>query len=510
MLFFRREILCAGFLLGSAFLAGCRSDAARPVPSAAAPAAVRVAPNPQVIQASQTRPATVIPASDDGNRAPVAQQASLSTHRLHSQPVLASAHSMNHCDVIDDPFAGYAELSADAVVDVVLARNRSLDAMQSAWRATAARYPQAVSLDDPEVMSLMAPDSFGDKNFESSFMVGASQKLPWPGKRGLRGEAVRADTAAAYMDAGELATKLDAAARMAFVDYFLARRQLVLLEENFRQLEQLRTLAQNKYESRSATQQDMLQADVDLAELARRRVELAQAEMIAVARINTLAHRLPDMQLPPPPRTVGQPFQLPEVLLLHQVAISQRPDLAAIGARVRAEQVAVQLANKEYLPDFDVGGRYDQFWDRVNQRGQLGINMNVPLYQQRRNAAVREANFRWSQRRAEYDQAVDDVRNEVQSAYARTEASRQVLELYNGRIVEAAQQNVEAARAGYEANNLGFLALVEAQRQLIDVQMKQLDSLADYHRRLAELQQAIGGRMPQLPGVEEIPLPPQN
>jgi outer membrane protein TolC len=197
-------------------------------------------------------------------------------------------------------------------------------------------------------------------------------------------------------------------------------------------------------------------------------------------------------------------------LLLHQFAIGQRPDLAAIGARVRAEQVAVQLANKEYMPDFEAGGRYDQFWDRVNQRGQLGINMNVPLYQQRRDAAVREANFRWSQRRAEYDQAVDDVRNEVQGAYARTEASRQVLELYNGRIVQAAQQNVEAARAGYEANNLGFLSLVEAQRQLIDVQMKQLDALADYHRRLAELQQALGGPMPQLPKMEEVPLPPRS
>jgi outer membrane protein TolC len=413
---------------------------------------------------------------------------------------------MAYAETLDDPFANQPELSADALVAVVLSRNRSLAAMQAAWRSTAARYPQAVALDDPQFMSLMAPGSFGDPNFQSSFMVGASQRLPWPGKRGLRGQAARADTAAAYMDAGELAVRLEATARGSFVEYYRARRQLELVDDNLQQLRQLRGLAQSKYEARSATQQDMLQADVDLAELARRRIELAQAERIAIAKINTLSHRLPDMPLPPPPKSIEQPLPLPEAQFLWQTAIAQRPDLAAAGARVRAEQVAVQIARKEYMPDFDVGGRYDQFWDRVNQRGQVGVNMNVPLYQQRRDAAVQEACFRLSQRRAEYDQAVDDIRNEVQATYEQTEASRQVVDLYKRQVVPAAQQNVEAARAGYEANNLGFLSLVEAQRQLIDAQMKQVEALADYHRRMAELQQAIGGPLPRLQ-AEEVPLP---
>jgi len=154
---------------------------------------------------------------------------------------------------------------------------------------------------------------------------------------------------------------------------------------------------------------------MDLAELARRRIELAQAERVAVARINTLAHHLPHMPLPPPPKAIKQP--LPDAQFLWQRALQQRPDLAAAAARVRAEQVAVQIARKEYMPDFDVGGRYDQIWDRVNQRGQLAVNMNVPLYQKRRDAAVQEACFRLNQRRAEYDQAVDEIRNDVQAAY---------------------------------------------------------------------------------------------
>jgi hypothetical protein len=60
--------------------------------------------------------------------------------------------------------------------------------------------------------------------------------------------------------------------------------------------------------------------DVDLAELARRRIELAQAEKIAVARLNTLAHRAPDIPLPPPPRAIEEPIPLPEAPLLWQAA----------------------------------------------------------------------------------------------------------------------------------------------------------------------------------------------
>jgi outer membrane protein TolC len=86
---------------------------------------------------------------------------------------------------------------------------------------------------------------------------------------------------------------------------------------------------------------------------------------------------------------------------------------------------------------------------------------------------------------------VDDIRNEVQAAYEQTEESRQIVDLYKRKVVPAAQQNVEAARAGYEANNLGFLSLVESQRQLIDARMKQVEALADYHRRMAELQQQL-------------------
>jgi outer membrane protein TolC len=63
------------------------------------------------------------------------------------------------------------------------------------------------------------------------------------------------------------------------------------------------------------------------------------------------------------------------------------------------------LANKEFFPDFELVGRYDSFWQPVATQGDLraqaGVNMNVPIYLEKRRAAVREAMFKLNQQRAE-------------------------------------------------------------------------------------------------------------
>jgi len=220
---------------------------------------------------------------------------------------------------------------------------------------------------------------------------------------------------------------------------------------------------------------------------------------VAIARINTLLRRGPDDSLPPPPRTISIDSDLPEVAELQHAAILQRPDLAALAARVRAEEAAVTLAFKQYYPDAEFYGRYDSFWQpaatQSDLRAQVGMNMNVPLYRGKLQAAVCEAQFRLSQRRAEYQQRQLDIRYEVDAAFAAVEESRQAAELYASKLLTFAQQNLEVARANYDVGKTTFQSLAEAQRQLIQVQEKHQQALADYHRRMADLDRAVGGTM---------------
>ena len=393
----------------------------------------------------------------------------------------------------------------------VEARNPSIQAMAFAWRAASQRYPQAVSLDDPMFMTMVAPASFGSNQVQPGYIVSGSQKLPWFGKRDIRGQAAQSEASAAFFDMNETRLQVAQVTRVAFYDYYIVAREAELIGQNSEVMTEFRRTAKQKYENNQVTQQDVLQAEVELADTERRGIEIERMRRVALARLNTLLRRNPTAPLPPPPGKLTLDVQPPAIGNLQQMATTQRPDLAALAARVRAEEAAVSLAIKQYYPDAEFFGRYDSFWQPASTqsdlRAQVGMNMNVPIYRKKLQAAVCEAEFRLSQRRAEYQQRQLDIQYEVQSAYEQVEESRQTAELYERKYLPFSEQNLKVARSNYDVGQINFLFLAQAQRQLIEVREKHQQTLTDYHRRMAELERVVGGNLLGATRSEELPRP---
>lgn len=399
-------------------------------------------------------------------------------------------------DQADDLFAGRDELPLDELVAAVKARNPSLQAAMASWNAAANKYPQAIALDDPMFQSMYAPATWsGASKVQGSYYFGIAQKFPWSGKRELRGNQATWEAAAASFDAGEVQLRLTEAARMAYFDYYLNQRELELNASSRESLSRFRDVARSKYEANQVTQQDVLQADVELAQFEQRQIELNQEQIVAIARINTLLHLPPDHPLPAPPQNLPVVEELPAVGELREWAVGHRPELQALAARVQSEQSAAALACKEYYPDFEVMGRYDRFWTDSVQQPQIGLNINMPLNQSKRHAAVQEALWRVHKMQADYDLAADTIRGEVQSAHARVDGSRRKIAVFESKILPAAQDNLRAAQSGYEAGTVDFLRLIEAQRQILDLREAYQMAVTDFHRRAAELSRAVGQDM---------------
>ena len=359
----------------------------------------------------------------------------------------------------------------------------------------------------PNVHDDAGPASFNSSTVSSAYILQGSQKLPWFGKRPARGEAAQAEASAAFHDIHDTQLQVAQVTRVAFYDYYLVERESELVEENARVMREFRDAAQSKYENNQVTQQDVLQADIELANTERRQIEIDKMRRVAVARINTLLRRAPTDSLPPAPSALTVDEDLPDIGRLQQLAVVQRPDLAALAARVRAEESAVSLALKQYYPDTEVFGRYDSFWQPAatqgDLRGQVGVNMNVPIYRGKLQAAVCEAQFRLSQQRAEYQQRQLDIQYEVQAAYEAVRESHQAAELYANRFLPFARQNLDVARSNYDVGSTTFLGLAQAQRQLIEVREQYQQTLADYHRRKAELERITGGSPPVPSNIPE-------
>lgn len=391
-----------------------------------------------------------------------------------------------------------AELDVNWLIAEVLARNPDVRSAIAAWRAAALRYPQEIALDDPMFGAMLGPGSWGDPTVSSAYTVEASQKLPWPGKRRLRGNVAQAEANAMYFDVGEARLRIAEAARMAYYDYFMAHRQLAVLKESTTLLGSFRDIATTKYESAEVEQQDVLLADVELAQIERRRLELERNARVAQARLNTLLLLPADAPLAPPPDELPLSDATSTADELRAQALSQRPELAAQEARIRAERYSVALACKEFYPDVEVVGRYDAFWQETPLRPMVGMNLNVPLYKDKRRAAVGEARARLAKEQADLDVQVNEIVFEAEQARQQVIESQQSLAVYRDRLLPTAEQSIESARASYMAGRLDFLRLIESQRQLLELQDSYYAALAEYHQRLAALDRAIGAPPPLL------------
>ena len=385
------------------------------------------------------------------------------------------------------------DLDLQELIELVYQRNPSLQAMYSAWEAAAARYPQEVSLDDPMFDVMLAPASFSSgSNVPESWSMEASQKLPWFGKRDFRGRVASANASVAALDADDTRLQLALATRLAYADFVLATQTLELNATEKNLLEEIRSVAQVKYETNQAPQQDVLQANVEHADARRRRIELTRQQRLAKARINTLLHRTPLAPLPNPREFDLSAMTIADNDQLLDMAIQVRPDLAAQASRIAAEQAAYCLAVKEFYPDVELYGRHDRFWLDSEQQNSIGIKLNLPVQRRRRSAAIDEAQARLSKAQAEYQARIAQIRLEVTTAYQRLIEARESERLYRDEIIKVAEQNVASARAGYEAGSISFLTLVAAQRQLLDFRQKQAEASAEYQRQLAELERAVG------------------
>jgi outer membrane protein TolC len=85
------------------------------------------------------------------------------------------------------------------------------------------------------------------------------------------------------------------------------------------------------------------------------------------------------------------------------------------------------------------------------------------------------------------------VNYEVEQAYQQVRESEQAVRLYEQTVVPAARTNVRAAQADYVTGNIPFLTLIEAERNVIGLQDRYYEIVADYFRRRATLERVIGG-----------------
>ena len=393
-------------------------------------------------------------------------------------------------------------LSIEAARASAIADNPGLAEMQARFAALREVVPQQAALPDP-VLSFGAMnfpwDEF-DRNQENmtQLQVGVSQMFPYPGKLQLREDIAAFEAEVARHSVEEMRIRLDLNVTSTWWEIYFIDRSLETVLRNQDLLRQFVDIAKKKYEVGKGLQQDVLLAQLELSKLLDQEIRIAALREHKQTGLNVLMGRSPahaiqlagvsEAQLPP----------LASQETLYARALAARPVLHAKRSTLQASESRLELAKKQYYPDFKVGVTYgNRDDDDLGQSRQdflsLMVSVNVPLYTgSKQDRAVQQHSRELEKSRY----ALADERNLVMSSVtmATTDFSRAVeqVSLYKQGIIPQARQTVASMQAGYQVDEVDFLNLVRSQITLLNYELQYLKSYTEMNQAIARLVAAVG------------------
>ena len=358
--------------------------------------------------------------------------------------------------------------------------------------AKQARVPQAGALPDPMLISGVLNEgrpipfeTLGTKDF-SEVYVGVSQDLPYPGKRGLRENVAREEVTAAKWAYEAVRRSVAAQVAETYYDLYSVHAALDILGMNLDLLEQFTKIARARFSVGQGSQQDVLDAEVEVSRLEERRSLLEQKRATLEAALARLLNRKSPTSLGTPVPINETPLADPLERLLEN-AEAESPVLKEKEGTLARGERSVDLARRERLPDLGVNFAY-------HNRGQLdpyysfGGTLTLPIHAGRKQKkAIEEATADLGAARSAVDAAKSDVRYVVTEAYLMASTSDRLIRLYDEGILKQARLSLDSALAQYQVGKVDFLTLITSWRRLLDYDLTYHEQLAEHEKALVRL-----------------------
>ena len=388
-------------------------------------------------------------------------------------------------------------LTLDGVIREGLQKNPAIQSALHQVEALKRRIPQVRTLPDP-VASVgwagnLAPFSVQNGDPSSNRSVNISQQFLYPGKLKLRGEVVGKEVEAAQWDYEAVRRRVVADLSSAYYDYFFQDKAIQTTQRNRDLLQKLASIAEARYRVGKGIQQDVLKSQVEISLLSQKLTVLEQQKRTAQVRLNTLLARNPDAPLPPTAEVSAKELTI-SLEELYAQARTADPLLRREQAMVERSNVAVNVAKRDYYPDFSVGYMYQQRPNMPDMNG-MTFGVNIPIfYRTKQREAVRQATEERLSAELSRDSRQNELNFELKQQYLAAQASSQLLKLYSQGVVPQSSLALESSMSAYQVGNVDFLTVLGNFTTLLNYQV-------DYYREVANYQTAIA-RIEALVGVD--------
>ncbi len=357
------------------------------------------------------------------------------------------------------------------------------------WAASVEAITPARSLPDPR---LTFKSDIADTVM--SLMPGLMVDLPGPGKLRAAGDAMAAESRVAYFGFEREILRTALAVKAAYYRLHFLEETIRVEKETLGLLTDLEQLALQQNAAGRVTLQDVLRAQIARYQVDTEITNLEDSRSALVAELKAALGLGPLDATPPIPETfepsTGDP--LPDELLA--TALTRNPSLRALEEDVLRAEASLGLARKSGVPDFSLGLEVDVKADPTMFRPSAG--MTLPIWRDKIAAEI--AGAQASKRAAAARLTAEQVQIAAELAsmlFMFREAVRNDA-LLRDKLVPKAKQSLGAAQAGYVNGRAGFLDVIDAQRTLLEFELRGIEARTQRELALASLSLAIAGVPP--------------
>ena len=397
-------------------------------------------------------------------------------------------------------------LTRQRAVAIALVNNRALRETYDELGVSQAEMVEAGLLENPTLsldVGFPLSGSGGIAEFDVSLVQNFLNLFVLPARKRIAAEQFDADVKRVAHEALGVATEVSQA-----LVAVQASEQLVALRRTV--LEAARASAQLSEKLYRAGNVPELAYASERAAYEQAKLDVARGELALVEHRETLnrllglwgaqtrwklAEQLPEL-----------PDEEPRLEHLESFAVRERLDLAAARGQAQVMARATSLARStRFLGLLEVGVDYHRDPDGPRVVGPT-LSIELPIFNRRGPLIARlEALARQAESRLA-GLAVE-VRSEVRVAQARLAAERQVVEHYRKVLLPLRERIVELSQLHYNGMDLSPVELLAVKAEQVEGYRSYLEALEDYWKARAELERAVGGK---LPAAAATPAPQQQ
>jgi cobalt-zinc-cadmium efflux system outer membrane protein len=320
--------------------------------------------------------------------------------------------------------------------------------------------------------------------------LGASQEIPYPGKRGLRAEVAARQADSVKADAETVERGVLEQLKTAYFRLAYLQQTLAILERDDQLLGQVQQIAESRYRVGQGNQQEVLKAQLQhtkiLHDISMHHRDVGQLEAQLKQLLNRSQTSADIITAPTAQRALA--YSASELL---EAARKQNPAIASREAMLKRDEAQVKLADKNFQPDFNVQYMYQNTDRKFRDYYMATFSMNLPN-RGRRRAELAEAQEKQGQADQQLQAEIQKQLAVIQEQYVVAQTSTEQLKIYKEGLIPQSEATFRSALAAYQANRQDFETLLSSFLDVLKLDLEYQRELADHESALATLESLTG------------------